>query len=76
MARKEMKAAYEAYIVEKGEDGQSREEYTRRKEELYTMYAISEQDKLTQKRVEVEEAHENQRYGLSWQLINDIYGRK
>ena len=40
------------------------------------MYVILEQDKLTQKIVEVEEAHENQRYGLSWQLINDISGRK
>ena len=40
------------------------------------MYAILEQEKLTQKIVEVEQAHENQGYGLSWQLINDISGRK
>ena len=76
MARKEMKAAYEAYIVDKCEDGQSREEYTERTVELYRMYAILEQEKLTQNIVEVEEAHENQRYGLSWQLISDISGRK
>ena len=35
-----------------------------------------EEYKLNNQITEVEEAHENQKYGLSWKLINDISGRK
>ena len=75
-ARKEMKAAYKAHITDNSEDGQSREQYVKKKESLYRTYTQLEQDKLTRQITEVEEAHENQRYGLSWKLINDISGRK
>ena len=31
---------------------------------------------MRQKVTEIESAHDNHKYGLSWQLINDISGRK
>ncbi|XP_071480459.1 uncharacterized protein [Diadema antillarum] len=76
VARKKTKAAYRAFIADKGEDGKSREEYARTRENLYRSYAILDQEKLRRQIAEVEQAHENRKYGLSWKLINDISGRK
>ncbi|XP_072178317.1 uncharacterized protein [Diadema setosum] len=76
VARKKAKAAYRAFIADKGEDGKSREEYARTRENLYRTYAILDQEKLRRQIAEVEQAHENRKYGLSWKLINDISGRK
>ncbi|XP_072170850.1 uncharacterized protein [Diadema setosum] len=76
VARKKTKAAYRAFIADEGEDGKSREEYARTRENLYRTYAILDQEKLCRQIAEVEQAHENRKYGLSWKLINDISGRK
>ena len=48
----------------------------RKKEALYSTYNALEQEDLEEKISRVEAAHESQKYGLSWQLINSISGRK
>ena len=76
-AREEMKMAYKAYEQAKDDpDGHIREEYKRKKRDLYQKYTYLEQQDLLQKVTQIQQANDNYKYGLSWKLINDISGRK
>lgn len=74
-AREIMQTSHREFTADRTGCGK-REMYQRSKEELYRVYAVIEQEELTRKVSEVEEAHNNLRHAQSWKLINEISGRK
>ena len=75
-ARERIKKAYSTLAHQNNTDDSIRSEYTNSKDELYRNYSLMEQEEISEKIKQVEEAHDSMKYGLSWQLINDISGRK
>ena len=75
-ARAEVKRAYSTLQSDKGDNKTNQEMYANKKETLYSTYNDLEQEDLEEKISQVEAAHESHKYGLSWQLINSISGRK
>ena len=68
-ARKKVRTAYKTLANEKKDDACSRSEYTKSKDELYSNYALLEQEALSEEITLVEEAHDSRKYSLSWQII-------
>ena len=54
----------------------NREDHSSKRKVLVETYDLIEEEVLTQKISEVEEAHVNQKHAMSWKLINEITGRK
>ena len=75
-AREEMSTAYDTFLADNSNSDQTREEYQQRKAALYTTYQLLEEEEIAKKIQEVEQAHEDRKYTLSWKLITDITGKR
>ncbi|KAJ8375764.1 hypothetical protein SKAU_G00063440 [Synaphobranchus kaupii] len=73
-AREEMATAYNTFVVNCSYT--SRQVYAEKKTALFKTYNAVEEEHLAQKVKEVEAAHVNQQHATSWQLINEISGRR
>ena len=73
LAREEMVKAYSVQLKDCSDT--CRDDYNYKKKVLYQTYDIIEEEELASKIREVEEAHLNQKYNMSWKLINDISAR-
>ena len=73
-ARAEVEEAYKKYSEAK-DDESLHAEYKAKKEVLYGAYAQIQQEELTRKVKEVEEANASSNHGAAWKLINDITGK-
>jgi len=72
--RDEVEEAYAAYMADRKNEA-SRELYKKKKEELYDVYAIVDEEELTNMVNEAEQAHACSQHGVAWKLINEISGR-
>ena len=73
-AREEVEEAYKKYSEAKDNEILLAE-YKAKKEVLYGAYAQIQQEELTKKVEEVEEANASSNHGAAWKLINDITGK-
>jgi hypothetical protein len=73
-AREEVEEAYKKHSEAK-KDESLHAAYKSKKRVLYGVYAQLQQEQLTQKVREVEEAHTHSNHGAAWKLINEISGK-
>ena len=73
-ARGEVEEAYKKYSEAK-DDEFLHTEYKAENEVPYGAYAQIQQEELTKKVEEVEEANASSNHGAAWKLINDITGK-
>ena len=72
--REEVEEAYAAFLADRKNKASS-ELYKKKKEELYDVYAIVDEEELTNMVTEAEQAHASSQHGVAWKLINEISGR-
>jgi len=73
-ARTDVEETHKRYSAAK-DDHSLQDEYKAKKEALYREYANLQQEELTKKVTEVEQAHTNCNHSADWKLINDITGK-
>ena len=73
-ARDKVREAYDTFQQNVSDNG--KEDYMQAKHDLKDAYNTAMEEELNTKLKAVEKAHANAKHALSWQLINDITGRK